>query len=205
MFTVGLDVDTRAYFTAATMVIAVPTAVKIFSWIATLWGGDLPLSPAMLFSIAFIFLFSIGGFSGVVLANAAIDVYFHDTYYVIAHFHYVSSMGVVFAIFSGFYHWFPKITGLRLNEILGKIHFWSFFVGVNVTFFPMHYLGFMGLPRRVGDYPEIYSKWNWWASWGSNLSVLSFCVFLFSLLFAFYLTENTKENPKTLENLSINK
>jgi cytochrome c oxidase subunit 1 len=196
MFTVGLDVDTRAYFTAATMVIAVPTAVKIFSWIATLWGGDLPLSPAMLFSIAFIFLFSVGGFSGVVLANACIDVYFHDTYYVIAHFHYVLSMGVVFAIFSGFYHWFPKVTGLRLNETLGKIHFWSFFVGVNATFFPMHYLGFMGLPRRVGDYPEIYARWNWWASWGSNVSILSFMLFVCSVLWAFYLKENaSRESP----------
>jgi cytochrome c oxidase subunit 1 len=196
MFTVGLDVDTRAYFTAATMVIAVPTAVKIFSWIATLWGGDLPLSPAMLFAIAFIFLFSVGGFSGVVLANACIDVYFHDTYYVIAHFHYVLSMGVVFAIFSGFYHWFPKITGLKLNEIVGKIHFWTFFVGVNATFFPMHYLGFMGLPRRVGDYPEIYARWNWWATWGSNVSVLSFVLFIFSILWAFFIKEEaSKESP----------
>jgi cytochrome c oxidase subunit II len=186
MFTVGLDVDSRAYFNSATMIIAVPTAVKVFSWVATMWGGDVPLSPAMLFAIAFVFLFSVGGFSGVVLANACIDVYFHDTYYVIAHFHYVLSMGVVFAIFSGFYHWFSKVTGVKFNTIIGEVHFWSFFIGVNLTFFPMHYLGFMGMPRRIGDYSEIYYLWNNVASFGSTVAVLSFFVFFYGIFYSFF-------------------
>lgn len=186
MFAVGLDIDTRAYFNATTLIIAVPTAVKIFSWIATLWDGDHELTAPMLFVIAFIFLFSVGGFSGVILAMACIDVYFHDTYYVVAHFHYVLSMGVVFAIFAGFYHWFPLITGLRLNDVLARIHFWSFFIGVNLTFFPMHYLGFLGMPRRIGDYSEIFALWNWWASLGSNASFYSFLLFLFNIIYAIY-------------------
>jgi cytochrome c oxidase subunit 1 len=207
MFTIGLDVDTRAYFNAATMIIAVPTAVKIFSWTATMWGGDVPLSPAMLFAMGFIFLFSIGGFSGVVLANACVDVYFHDTYYVIAHFHYVLSMGVVFAIFAGFYHWFPKITGFILNEDLSKIHFWVFFIGVNLAFFPMHYLGFMGMPRRIGDYTEIFAHWNWWASYGSALSINSFFIFFFTVFVAFFNGRNkkveTNKNEKFLNFLFV--
>ena len=192
MFTVGLDVDSRAYFNSSTMIIAIPTAVKVFSWLATMWGGDVPLSPAMLFTMAFVFLFSVGGFSGVVLANACIDVYFHDTYYVIAHFHYVLSMGVVFAIFAGFYHWFPKLTGARFNVLVAKIHFWTFFIGVNMTFFPMHYLGFMGMPRRIGDYPEIFARWNFVASVGSNLSIIAFIVFFYGLFYTFFYYKDHK-------------
>jgi len=177
MFVVGLDVDSRAYFNAATLLIAVPTACKVFNWIATMWGSDLALNPPVFFCMAFIFLFTIGGFSGVILANACLDVYFHDTYYVVAHFHYVLSMGVVFAIFAGFYHWFPFWTGLRLNRSLAHIHFYSFFIGVNLTFFPMHFLGFIGMPRRVADYPEIFSYWNWFCTLGSAMSILSFLLF----------------------------
>jgi cytochrome c oxidase subunit I len=199
MFTVGLDVDARAYFNSATLIIAVPTAVKIFSWIATLWSGDLPLTTPILFSIAFIFLFTIGGFSGVVLANACIDVYFHDTYYVVAHFHYVLSMGVVFAVFAGFYHWFPKITGLLYDNFLSKVHFWCFFIGVNLTFFPMHYLGFMGMPRRVGDYSEIFDRWNYWASVGSSVAIISFIIFIINMFYTFI----TKKNPSTYSKIPL--
>lgn len=203
MYTVGLDIDTRAYFTAATMIIAVPTGIKIFSWIATMWGGSLEFRTPMLFAVGFIFLFTIGGLTGVVLANSGLDIAFHDTYYVVAHFHYVLSMGAVFGMFAGFYYWIGKITGLQYPETLGQIHFWMVFLGVNITFFPMHFLGLAGMPRRIPDYPDAFAGWNAVASYGSYLSVLASLFFFYVVYRTLTGNEVCPRNPwETTPNVS---
>jgi cytochrome c oxidase subunit 1 len=185
MFTAGLDVNTKMYFTAATMIIAVPTGIKIFSWIATMWGGSISFQTPMLWAIGFIFMFTVGGVTGVILANAGVDTYFHDTYYVVAHFHYVLSLGAVFAIFAGFYYWFGKMTGKPYNEFLGKLHFWVFFIGVNVMFFPMHFLGQDGMPRRIPDYPVQFAKYNEIASYGYAIMAVGMLIFFVNLIVSF--------------------
>ena len=172
------------------MIIAIPTGIKIFSWLATLWGSSVELKAPILFAIGFIFLFTVGGVTGVVLANSGIDIGLHDTYYVTGHFHYVLSMGAIFSIFAGFYYWFNKLTGLYYSEFLAQLHFWGGFIGVNLTFFPMHFLGVSGMPRRIPDYPDAFYVFNKISSWGSYVSAFSVLIFIWVLVDAFLSTLN---------------
>ncbi|WP_420794390.1 cytochrome c oxidase subunit I [Sphingosinicella microcystinivorans] len=195
MFTVGLSIDTKLYFSLASMVIAVPTGIKIFSWIATMWGGSLTFRTPLLWVIGFIIMFTIGGVTGVVLANGGVDDILQDTYYVIAHFHYVLSLGAVFALFAAFYYWFPKMTGKMYSEALGKLHFWVFFIGVNILFFPMHFLGQDGMPRRYPDYPEAFAHWNHIASLGYAVMAVGMAFFFANILWSFLRGAPAAANP----------
>ena len=195
MYTVGMPINLRAYFVAATMVIAVPTGVKVFSWIATMWGGSIDFKTPMLWAMGFIFLFTLGGVTGVVLANAGVDYSLHDTYYVVAHFHYVLSLGAVFAIFAGFYYWFEKMWGVKYREFLGVTHFWITFVGVNLIFFPQHFLGLQGMPRRYVDYPEAFAYWNKVSSIGYVITAVGVGVFLLVLIDAMVFRRKAMANP----------
>lgn len=195
MYTVGMSLELQAYFALATMVIAVPTGIKVFSWIATMWGGSLSFPTPMLFALGFIFLFTLGGVTGVLLANAGVDKILHDTYFVVAHFHYVLSLGAVFAIFAGWYYWFGKMFGLTYSEALGKLHFWMTFVGVNLVFFPQHFLGLAGMPRRYADYPDAFAGWNFVSSIGSYISAAGTLVFVVAMAQALLKQKKIGKNP----------
>ncbi len=194
MYTVGMDVNLKAYFLAATMVIAVPTGVKIFSWLATMWGGSIRFTIPMMWALAFIFLFVIGGVTGVMLANAGVDAALHDTYYVVAHFHYVLSMGAVFGIFCGFYYWFGKMSGYQYNRFFATLHFWLFFIGVNVVFFPQHFLGMQGMPRRYVDYPEEFAQWNQVSTIGAYITLAGVAAFFLMLIASFIQRKRVGDN-----------
>ena len=195
MYTSGISVDTQAYFVFATMVIAVPTGVKIFSWIATMWGGSISFRTPMIWALGFIFLFTVGGVTGVMLANAGVDRSLHNTYYVVAHFHYVLSLGAVFAIFAGWYYWFPKMSGYMYSEFFGKLHFWLTFIGANVLFFPQHFLGLAGMPRHYADYPDAFAYWNRISSMGAYITTLGTVVFFIGMIYAFMRKEKAAANP----------
>lgn len=194
MYTAGLDVNTRAYFTAATLIIAVPTGVKIFSWVATMWGGSIEFKTPMLFAIGFIFLFTVGGVTGVVLANAGMDIALHDTYYVVAHFHYVLSLGAVFALFAGYYYWAGKMFGKMYPEWMGQLHFWATFIGVNLLFFPQHFLGLQGMPRRYIDYPDAYAYWNEISSYGAYLAGMATVWFIITVIYTQLFGKKAEDN-----------
>ena len=195
MYTTGLDVDTDAYFNAATLIIAVPTGIKIFSWIATMWGGSLEFPTPMLYAIGFIFLFTLGGVTGIVLSNASLDIAMHDTYYVVGHFHYTMSIGALFGVFAGFYYWFGKMSGRQYPETLGKIQFWTMFIGVNVTLIPMHFLGLAGMPRRIPDYPDAFAGWNLISSIGTYIAAASAVLFVYIVIRTLRSGEKAADNP----------
>ncbi|MGY6531285.1 cytochrome c oxidase subunit I [Glycocaulis sp.] len=195
MYTVGMDVNLKAYFVAATMIIAVPTGIKIFSWLATMWGGSISFRTPMLWAIGFIFLFTVGGVTGVVLANAGVTTSLHDTYYVVAHFHYVLSLGAVFAIFAGFYYWYEKMFGVKYNSFLARAQFWLFFIGANIIFFPQHFLGLQGMPRRYVDYPDGFAFWNYVSSVGYIVMAVGMVVFFVLLIESIIRQRKAEANP----------
>ena len=195
MFTIGFNVETRAYFTLATLVIAVPTGVKIFSWLATMWGGSIEFKTPMMFAVGFIWLFVIGGVTGVGLANAGLDIALHDTYYVVAHFHFTMSIAAIFAMYAGFYYWIGKMSGYQYPEGLAKLHFWVTFISVNLLFLPQHFLGLQGMPRRIPDYPDAYAEWNMVSTWGAYLTMIGMLMFFFILWKTFKGGEKAEANP----------
>jgi cytochrome c oxidase subunit 1 len=195
MFTTGISIQSQRYFALASMIIAVPTGVKVFSWVATMWGGSITFKTPMLWATGFVLLFTIGGVTGVMIANPGVDRLMHDTYYVVAHFHYVMSLGSAFAIFAGFYYWFPKMSGYMYSEALGKLHFWVTFVGVNLVFFPQHFLGMAGMPRRYADYPDAFEGWNFISSVGSYISTAALLIFFVAIIEAFARKRVTSANP----------